>query len=151
MREVAAGGVVYRRSGEQLELLFIHDRYGKLAIPKGKMEANERIEQTALREIEEETGISGTMIAPLAEVTYTYESAKHGEVNKIVHYFLVEATGGILKPQLEEIDEVVWLSPEEGWHKQLQDGYRNNDEIISKALSMLGVTIHLTNGGSKDE
>lgn len=137
MEEVSAGGVVYRRDGETIKLLLIQDRYGKIALPKGKMEARETVEQTALREISEETGIAGKIISPLAQVHYDYKSPVHGKVNKIVHYFLVEATGGATKVQIEEIRGAEWLTMHEAWAIQQASGYANNDSIVKKALRLL--------------
>lgn len=51
MKEISAGGVVYRRTGERIELLIIEDRYMKISLPKGKQEAGETMEETALREV----------------------------------------------------------------------------------------------------
>jgi len=59
VKEISAGGVVYRKEGDRLELLMIEDRYGKWTLPKGKQEAGEEVEETALREIREETGLRG--------------------------------------------------------------------------------------------
>lgn len=137
MHEISAGGVVYRWEGEEVQLLLIHDRYGRIALPKGKMEAGETLQQTALREINEETGISGEVIAPLARIHYTYKNAEFGKVNKEVHYFLVEATGGELKAQQEEINSVAWFPLEAAWQLQQSSGYDNNDEVVRKAMQLL--------------
>lgn len=60
----SAGGVVYRYHAGALQIQLILDRYGKHSLPKGKMEAGETIEETALREIREETGIVGSITSP---------------------------------------------------------------------------------------
>ena len=59
--QISAGGVVYRHHEGALQIQLILDRYGKTSLPKGKMEAGETVEQTALREICEETGIVGSI------------------------------------------------------------------------------------------
>ncbi|MBT9253898.1 MAG: NUDIX domain-containing protein, partial [Brockia lithotrophica] len=59
--EVSAGGIVYRRGARGPEILVIEDRFGRIAYPKGHLEAGETPEQAALREVEEETGIRGTI------------------------------------------------------------------------------------------
>ena len=51
MKEISAGGVVFRRVDGALQIQLIQDRYGKISLPKGKMEPGETVEQTALREI----------------------------------------------------------------------------------------------------
>ncbi len=70
MKEISAGGVVYRKAGDDLQVQMIQDRYGKITLPKGKMEPGETVEQTALREILEETGIVGRIVKPLETITY---------------------------------------------------------------------------------
>jgi len=139
LKEVAAGGVVYRKKGGAVEIQLIEDRFGKMTLAKGRMEAGETTEQTALREIGEETGIAGRIVAPLAVIRYQYESADRGVVDKEVHYYLVEADGGSLKAQVEEIAGVAWHSPAEAWRLQLESGYDNNREVLAKALAALGI------------
>ncbi|WP_276356000.1 NUDIX hydrolase [Cohnella caldifontis] len=139
MKEVAAGGVVYRKKDGAVEIQLIEDRFGKITLAKGRMEAGETTEQTALREIAEETGIEGRIVEPLALIRYTYESADRGAIDKEVHYYLVEADGGSLKAQVEEISGVAWHPPLEAWRLQLASGYDNNREVLAKALAALGI------------
>lgn len=139
MKEVSAGGVVFRRLGKALEIQLIQDRYGKITLPKGKMEPGETREQTALREIAEETGITGRIVSPLETIAYQFQLPGVGLIRKEVHYFLVEATGGALQAQTEEIRGVEWLSPSAAWRQQRQSGYDNNDAVLRKALEALGV------------
>lgn len=140
-KEISAGGVVYRRSDDGIEIQLILDRYGKISLAKGKMEPGETIEQTALREIQEETGLIGKIIEPVDVIKYTYEHASLGTVDKEVHYYLVEALGGDLQPQVEEINGVAWYNPLEAWDKQKQNGYDNNDKILEQALHKLGIEV----------
>ena len=141
MVEYSAGGVVFRRTLDGLQVQLIQDRYGKISLPKGKMEAGETIEQTALREIVEETGIEGKIIEPIDQIKYQYHDETKGKVNKEVHYYLVEAVGGTLQAQVEEIRGVDWFAPEEAWRRQRQSGYDNNDRIVAGALRLLGLKI----------
>ncbi|MBH5318145.1 NUDIX domain-containing protein [Paenibacillus sp. GSMTC-2017] len=142
MLEISAGGVVFRHNEQgQLQIQLIQDRYGKVSLPKGKMEAGETVEQTALREIAEETGLEGVIIAPIDQIKYQYEHASLGTVNKEVHYYLVEAIGGTHQAQVEEIRGVDWFEPMEAWRRQKQSGYDNNLRIVAGALQMLGLPI----------
>lgn len=141
MKEISAGGVVFRKIGDGLQVQMIQDRYGKITLPKGKMEPGETIEQTALREIAEETGIIGTIVQPLEKITYQFTLSGAGVVDKEVHYYLVEATGGTLQAQVEEIRGVEWLDPLEAWQQQKQSGYGNNDSVLKKALEALGLEV----------
>lgn len=142
MKEISAGGVVFARKEDgSLQIQLIRDRYGKMTLAKGKREPGEDIEQTALREIREETGIIGKIVAPLSVVCYKYMSVQGGEIDKEVHYFLVEAIGGKLAPQAEEIEDVRWYEPQEAWKLQLAYGYMNNNEVLQRALNRLGVRV----------
>ncbi len=142
MKEIAAGGVVYRRRGDGgVEIQLIEDRFGKITLAKGRMEDGETVEETAVREIEEETGISGRIVEKVSVVHYSYEMEERGSVDKEVHYFLVEAAGGNLLPQVEEIAGVAWYDPREAWRLQLDRGYENNHEVLGLALSLLGMNI----------
>ncbi|MBC8079664.1 MAG: NUDIX domain-containing protein [Gorillibacterium sp.] len=129
---VSAGGVVFRKGEQGLEIQLIKDRFGKITLAKGKMEAGETVEQTAIREIEEETGTWGRIIKPLMVIHYqddVHHSAKE------VHYFLVEAVGGSDKVQIEEIDGVGWYTPKEALRLQKQSGYGNNDNVLIQAIT----------------
>lgn len=141
MNEISAGGVVYRRVDGRIEIQLIRDRFGKITLPKGKMEPGETVEQTALREIEEETGIRGRIEAPIDRVSYRYVNKENETVDKEVHYYLVEAVGGRLKAQEEEIGGVSWHSPEEAWRLQRDMGYDNNDRVLSGAFRLLGIGV----------
>lgn len=138
-KEISAGGVVYRNEGGRMQIQLITDRYGKISFPKGKREPGETVEQTALREILEETGIIGRIDKLIDIIAYTYNHPKHGSVAKEVHYYLVEWKSGALRPQLEEIRGVSWYEPQEAWRQQLKSGYDNNDFILEKALKLLGL------------
>ncbi|WIV21571.1 NUDIX domain-containing protein [Paenibacillus polygoni] len=140
-KEISAGGVVYRNTEEGLEIQLIVDRYAKISLAKGKMEPGETIEETALREIQEETGMIGKIIEPVDVIKYTYEHSSLGTVDKEVHYYLVEALSGDLQPQVEEIKGVAWYKPLEAWEKQKQNGYDNNDKILKQALQKLGIEV----------
>ncbi|WP_350356229.1 deoxyribose-phosphate aldolase [Cohnella hashimotonis] len=138
MLEISAGGVVYRQNGGKIEIQMIEDRFGKTTLAKGKMEPGETIEETALREIMEETGIRGDIRSPLSVIRYQYEAADRATVQKEVHYYLVEAGEGTLQAQVEEIKGVAWYSPAESWRLQRSGGYDNNDEVLREALRQLG-------------
>ncbi len=142
MKEISAGGVVYRRLDDgKMKILLIQDRYGKVSLPKGKMEPGETIEETALREIAEETGITGNIDQPVDQIKYQYEQSPGVFVNKEVHYYLVRAAGGELQAQVEEIRGVEWFDPLDAWRMQKQLGYENNDKIVAGALKLLQIPI----------
>jgi 8-oxo-dGTP pyrophosphatase MutT (NUDIX family) len=77
-------------------------------LPKGTPEAGETTEQTALREVGEETGLSVRILAPLDSIAYTFVQ-RGTRVHKTVHYFLMAPTGGDLADHDREFDEVRWV------------------------------------------
>lgn len=139
MKEISAGGVVFRRNHTKTEIMLIEDRYERATLPKGKQERGETIEETALREIKEETGMTGKIVAPLEVIHYRYEHPEKGTVDKEVHYFLVEAVSGSPTPQLEEINQVHWYSPLEALNAQEEHGYENNLSVLKKAFKQLNL------------
>jgi len=104
----AAGGLVKNAKGEYLFIF----RKGKWDIPKGKIEKGEAIKVAAIREVEEECGISGlTIIKPMPTTYHTY-IIKEKTVLKPTYWFEMSSTDtSVLTPQLEEgITEVRWIA-----------------------------------------
>ncbi|KAA0128063.1 NUDIX domain-containing protein [Chryseobacterium sp. SN22] len=103
----AAGGLVNNREGD---ILFIR-RLGKWDLPKGKMEKGESREESAVREIEEETGLANVELARFINTTYHIYVERNGDkVLKCTHWFEMNFSGeDTSKPQTEEgITEVAW-------------------------------------------
>lgn len=131
--ELSAGGVVYRFDGDRLLCLFIQDRFGRWSWPKGHLEPGEGPEEAALREVLEETGIVGRIRGRLPATHYYYRDATQ-LVKKTVHYFLIEAVGGEVRPQLEEVSDARWFA--EGQWDGLEQ-YENNHAVMRQAMSLL--------------
>ena len=109
----AAGGLVIRRTdGRNPELLLVHrPRYDDWSFPKGKQDPGETNEETALREVAEETGLVCVLGAYLAEVHYR----DHKGRSKVVHYWRMEPAEGLQAPfePDDEVDRLHWCAPEE--------------------------------------
>jgi 8-oxo-dGTP pyrophosphatase MutT (NUDIX family) len=133
-REVSAGGVVYRRTLDGPEFLLIRAN-GRWAFPKGNIEKGETPERAALREIAEETGLplAGLRtVRALPSIEYAFQWQGR-LVFKTVHNFLVEALDpGPLRPQLSEIEEVRWFSPEAA-RRTLS--FKNSQETLDAAIA----------------
>lgn len=89
--EETAGGVVFRRVDGKVEIMMIQDAKNRWSIPKGKVEPGERLEQTAAREVEEETGLKCLRVMDrLGKVDFRYRS-KDSLIMKTMHVFLIHA------------------------------------------------------------
>jgi len=108
--ETSAGGLVVDHATSQAAVIGRLDRRGRLlwSLPKGHIEDGETAEQAAVREIEEETGITGRVIAPLGTIDFWFV-AEDRRVHKTVHHFLLQATGGELSDADIEVAEVAWV------------------------------------------
>jgi 8-oxo-dGTP diphosphatase len=107
---VAAGGLIIDSSDRSApRVLLVHrPKYNDWSFPKGKLDPGETIEAAALREVEEETGLKCRIIRPLPSVRYQYRSRAGDARPKVVHYFLMEAIGGLIAVNMYEIDEACW-------------------------------------------
>ncbi len=103
----AAGGVI-RRNGSKgpVQIAIVHrPGYDDWSFPKGKVDRGETLEETALREVEEETGLRCRLVAPLGCTAY----ADHKGRDKVACYWLMDVVGGRFRAG-SEIDEVRWVS-----------------------------------------
>ncbi|WCO03645.1 NUDIX hydrolase [Psychroserpens ponticola] len=119
---IAGGGKVINDNGE---ILFIY-RNNKWDLPKGKAEQNETINETALREVEEETGVSGLSIVKPIETTFHIFKRNGKHKIKITYWFEMKTSySGPLFPQEKEgITKVEWLNSDAST-KALENSYAN--------------------------
>lgn len=135
--EVSAGGVVYRRVDEGVEVILAarRTRRGELAwgLAKGGIEADESAERAAVREVREETGIEAEIEASLGETRYFYvwESVR---IRKTVHFFLMRATGGDPNDRDDEMEDVRWFPLERALKRA---AYRGEREVLGRAAEHL--------------
>lgn len=115
MQETSAGGVVVDRAQQPPAVAVIArlNRAGRVewCLPKGHPEGSESLEQAAVREVAEETGIRGRVLAQLGTIEYWF-SVPDKRIHKVVHHYLLEAVAGRLSieddPDAEAID-VAWV------------------------------------------
>lgn len=126
----AAGAVPWRRrpSGE-IEVLLVHrPQYDDWTFPKGKRTRDETDEQTALREVEEETGLQGMLGPELPATRYLDRKRRR----KRVRYWGLEPDGGTESPR-NEVDAVTWLRIDEA-AERLTYG---RDVVVLRALELV--------------
>jgi 8-oxo-dGTP pyrophosphatase MutT (NUDIX family) len=133
--ETSAGGLVVDHDAFTAALIGRLDRRGRLlwSLPKGHIEAGETPEQAAIREIQEETGIVGEVLAPLGTIDFWFV-AEDRRVHKTVHHFLLRATGGELSDLDVEVTEVAWV-PLDQLEGRL--AYADERRLVRLATTML--------------
>ena len=135
MDETSAGGVVLDAEQANVALIGRLDRRGRLlwSLPKGHIEEGETPEQTAVREVAEETGISSKVLRPLGTIDYWFV-ADNRRIHKTVHHFLLQATDGELSDDDVEVTEVAWVALDD------LDGrlaYADERRLVRKARELL--------------
>jgi 8-oxo-dGTP pyrophosphatase MutT (NUDIX family) len=112
----SAGGIVVRHEAGRPQLVVgsrRRERDGRTwTLPKGTPKRDESTEQTALREVTEETGLDVRIIRPLESIEYWFVQSGR-RIHKTVHYFLMEPTGGDLSRHDHEFDQVKWIGFDE--------------------------------------
>lgn len=156
VREFSAGGVVLRRMSDGWHIAVIEPqkegsekpsagrgrggampRKVTFALPKGLVDEGEKPDQTAVREVREETGITATLISKLSDIKYVYvRSWGDGErVFKIVSFYLLKYQSGCIddvSPEMRiEVHRALWLPLEEAVSKLAYSGER---QVVRKAL-----------------
>jgi 8-oxo-dGTP pyrophosphatase MutT (NUDIX family) len=131
---VSAGGIVFRDNGAGPEVVICgRDSDGVWGLPKGTPVPGETLEQTALREVGEETGLDVRILDKVGTVEYWF--ARDGvRYHKWVHHYLMEATGGDTSRHDLEYDRVEW-APLEAALKTLT--FKNEIDMVLKAREMI--------------
>ncbi|WP_286274947.1 NUDIX hydrolase [Mycobacterium antarcticum] len=115
VHETSAGGLVIDgidgpKDDQVAALIGRVDRRGRMlwSLPKGHIEQGETAEQTAIREVAEETGIQGSVLAALGSIDYWFVTEGR-RVHKTVHHYLMRFLDGELSDEDVEVTEVAWV------------------------------------------
>ena len=142
-RAVSAGGVVLAELRPDAPVALV--AHGSLAIslqwtlPKGAQEEGESVEQTALREVREETGLVPELIGPLDTIDYWFVWApERTRYHKFVHYFLMRAAGGDFADHDHEMEEAAWFAPAEARKRMSFANERRLLDLIPAVLTGQG-------------
>jgi len=133
--EILAGGIVFQRKDGDYQIALVRDIFGYWTFPKGHLEKRENLEQTILREIQEEIGLTNlTIVKNLGERIYkARDRVKGGYIKRKVTDFLLESTGDV-ELKVEEspgIKEAKWFSLDE--IPSLRQ-YKETKEILQKII-----------------
>lgn len=137
VREFTAGGVVYRRKDGDIDILMIQDLRDRWTIPKGHVEAGESLERTAIREVQEETGLTKLAIGEKLDKLHFFYRKEGKLIFMTTHVFLMEAQGdtNAIRPENSEgIVDVKWFPKNEAL-KLIE--YRDTQKLFKVALRKL--------------
>ena len=131
---VSAGGVVCdERDGGVMVAVCGRLRTGLWALPKGTPDGGETLEETALREVREETGLSVEIAAPLGHIEYWFTRDAE-RIHKRVHFYLMRPRGGSFDDHDPEFDVVRWASVSEALDTLT---YPSEREVLRRAMAAL--------------
>jgi 8-oxo-dGTP pyrophosphatase MutT (NUDIX family) len=130
--------VVYRRTDDgKIEILLAarRTRKGEIAwgLAKGGIEEGETIEEAAVREVREETGIEAVIEETLGETRYFYVW-EEVRIRKTVHFFLMRAIGGNVEDRDDEMEEIRWFPLPRALKRA---AYRGEREVLQRAAAKL--------------
>ena len=133
---LSAGGVIYRFCGDDIEVILCGRLSPKLwALPKGTPESNETIEETAVREAKEETGLEIILETFIDVVEYWFVSPENGSLcHKQVNFYLMEAVSGDTSLHDHEFDIVEWFVAPLALRAMT---YQNEVRVVKKSIAMV--------------
>ncbi|HEY2388762.1 MAG TPA: NUDIX hydrolase [Candidatus Binatia bacterium] len=136
--EVSAGGVIYRPTASGFEVCLIATKGGtRWQLPKGKRENGETLEQTAAREVLEETGLTGRVGERLSKIDlwFTWNDGD-GAVrhHKLVYFYLLEYERGSTADHDDEVEDARWFDAEEAMQRLT---FPNERKVVVRALEAL--------------
>ena len=134
LHEKSCGGIIFYKTKQNTKILLVKNNNGRYwSFPKGHIEDGETEQETAIREIREETGLDVTLVNNFREIS---EYCPFGKIRKRVVFFLARAFTDNVKIQEEEIDSYIWVDLQQA---RKLCSYDNDLRIIEKAET----TIHL--------
>lgn len=135
--QVSSGGVIFRKADNgRIEIALVSVKSGSVwSLPKGIMEKGEKAEETAAREVREETGLTGRVVERIGDISYWYYVKENNtKYNKTVHFFLLEYISGSTADHNWEVASAEWFPFDEALSKL---SYKGDLQIVRKAKEML--------------
>lgn len=128
----SAGGVVFDLLDGEIEVaLTVRRGDGRWGLPKGLVEEGEGLEEAALREVSEETGLTGEIVNKIDLIDYWfYWRPDKTRYHKYVHFFLIRHTGGDISRHDWEVEDVRWFKIGDAIDKL---AFKNEKMVVEKA------------------
>ncbi|KPK39688.1 MAG: hypothetical protein AMJ78_08100 [Omnitrophica WOR_2 bacterium SM23_29] len=138
--QFSSGGIIYRRKGKRAEVALIVRGEGKIfCLPKGKIEKPETPRQTALREVEEETGLKGKIEKEIGKINYWFHSKEEkARIFKTVYFYLIKYESGETTGHDFEVEEVKWLTVDEALKVMTYPSERKMMQKVKQILYPIG-------------
>ena len=135
--QVSAGGVVFRSSDTNVDVAIVRIvPEQRWQLPKGIIDPGETVEQAALREVREESGIVADIVAPVEKIEYWFVADRDGSrtrIHKYVHFFAMRFVSGDVADHDHEVDESRWVDVETAL-EMLE--FKSERDVVSKARSI---------------
>lgn len=136
-RQTSSGGVIFRRTEDSAEVALVSVKGGTAwCLPKGLIDRGETPEVTAVREVREESGLTGRIVGALGDITYWYYiRGDNVKCRKTVHFFLLEYVSGNTEEHDFEVDDSRWFPIETAIEKI---SFKGDRSILERARTQLG-------------
>ncbi len=141
-KRTSSGGVIFRNPEGCIEVALVAVRGRKSwCLPKGIIDKNEDPPTTALREVREETGLTGEISGRIGQISYWYYLKEEmTRIHKTVHFYLLKYVEGTTDDHDHEVDEAKWF-PVDDAVKQLS--YKSEKDIMRKAKTMIQESLNI--------
>ena len=137
--QVSAGGVVFRRDGERIDVVIVAvGGNNRWQLPKGLVEKDEKAESAAVREAREEGGVDSEVVELIETVEYWYAGLDGGErvrFHKRVHFYLLRYLSGDTSNHDWEVNEARWVPIDDA---RTQLAFDNERRVVERARELIG-------------
>jgi 8-oxo-dGTP pyrophosphatase MutT (NUDIX family) len=138
LEQISAGGAVFRSGGTGVEVVIVRIvPEQRWQLPKGLIDPGETIEDAAVREVREESGVVAEIVAPIEKIEYWFVGDRDGRrtrFHKYVHFFLMRYVSGDVADHDHEVDESRWVTVETALD-MLE--FKSERDVVAKGVSLI--------------